>query len=130
MPVQRVPRYEMLLRELLRLSLPDVFAEEYASLSKALEAIMDVACHINNHVRLAEHAHHMSHIQSRLTGRNIPHLIAPGRLFIKEGLLKKVIEIMHLRDCNKTQIHRLSYCRCRNDMDLLMTAYSFYFLTF
>ncbi|CAL1543406.1 unnamed protein product [Lymnaea stagnalis] len=86
-PVQRIPRYKMLLEELLK-NTPNQH-HDYISLSEAAEKIAEIASHINEHIRQNENFMKMLAIQ-RSFDSSAPKLLAPGRQFIKEGPLKKV----------------------------------------
>ncbi|XP_064601200.1 rho guanine nucleotide exchange factor 39-like [Liolophura sinensis] len=86
-PVQRVPRYQMLLEDLLEHTSRD--HHDYNNLCEATKKIKEVAWHINEHIRQHENFQKMLDIQNRLSG-SAPKILAPGRLFVKEGCLKKV----------------------------------------
>ncbi|XP_059166523.1 rho guanine nucleotide exchange factor 39-like [Physella acuta] len=86
-PVQRIPRYKMLLEELLK-NTPDEH-HDYQKISEAAERMADIAMHINEHIRQNENFMKMLAIQ-RSFDSSAPKLLAPGRIFIKEGPLKKV----------------------------------------
>ncbi|KAJ7390472.1 Rho guanyl-nucleotide exchange factor [Desmophyllum pertusum] len=87
-PVQRVPRYKLLLESLLNKT-----PKEHADFEKLQEATVEinkVAHHINENIRQRENFQKMLSIQNSLTGEGAPKILAPGRLFIKEGPLLKV----------------------------------------
>ncbi|BFZ15885.1 hypothetical protein BsWGS_18924 [Bradybaena similaris] len=86
-PIQRIPRYKMLLEELLNHT--PVEHHDYHKLKEATEKIGEIASHINEHVRQNENFIKMLAIQ-RMFDSSAPKLLTPGRLFLKEGLLKKV----------------------------------------
>ena len=79
-PIQRVPRYRMLLTELLAHTEESV--EEYTILNAALRQIEAVAHHINEQIREQENMQRMIRIQRSLLHGN-PKIVAPGRRFIK-----------------------------------------------
>ena len=58
--------------------------------TEAYAAISAVATHINNHIKQQDNSIRMLSIQKSLSGPLAPRLIAPGRYFIKDGMLKKV----------------------------------------
>ena len=63
-------------------------------LPEAYVAVSAVAEHINNHIKQQDNSIRMLAIQKCLGGHLAPKLIAPGRFFIKEGLLKKVLVVL------------------------------------
>ncbi|XP_005099517.1 putative protein tag-52 [Aplysia californica] len=86
-PVQRIPRYKLLLEELLN-STP-VEHHDYEKLREAADKLAEIASHINEHIRQNENFMKMLAIQ-RSFDSSAPKLLAPGRQFIKEGPLKKM----------------------------------------
>ena len=79
-PIQRVPRYRLLLTELV--SLTEETDQEFTILSAALKQIEAVAQHINEQIREQENMQRMIRIQRSLAHGN-PKVVAPGRRFIK-----------------------------------------------
>ena len=57
---------------------------------EACSQISEVALHINNHIKQHDNSIRMLSIQKSLGGSLAPNLITPGRVFIKEGPLRKV----------------------------------------
>ncbi|XP_038049889.1 rho guanine nucleotide exchange factor 39-like [Patiria miniata] len=86
-PIQRIPRYKLLLEELL--SSTDENHEEYEQLQEAAARMTEVTYGINEYIREHENFQKMLLIQTSLTG-GAPRIIAPGRKFIREGTLMKV----------------------------------------
>lgn len=85
LPVQRIPRYEMLLRELKKYTPPD--HPELAMLEKAFAKIVSIACHVNEDKRQVENMSKLLEVQSRI---NPPtSLLQPSRQLLMEGLLHK-----------------------------------------
>ena len=79
-PIQRVPRYRLLLAQLV--SHTEQNAVEFPVLREALEQVELVAKHINEQIREHENMQRMISIQKCLAhGR--PRIIVPGRSFIK-----------------------------------------------
>lgn len=103
MPVQRIPRYELLLRDLLRVSKKMVSPDEdVEELENCIEAIRDVAQANNELIRLTESKAILYDIQKRFAMK--PPLVGPGispRYFVKEGILRKV----HGRGGSQVQCH-------------------------
>lgn len=87
-PVQRVPRYKLLLESLLNKTPRD--HPDFEKLQDATVEINKVAHHINENIRQRENFQKMLSIQNALTGEGAPKILAPGRLFIREGPLLKV----------------------------------------
>jgi hypothetical protein len=89
MPIQRIPRYKMLVSQLkqeLNSDHPDL-----ANLENALELIGSVALHINESVRQHENFIEMQAIQHQLQGQMT--VVAPGRMFIKKGTQPPLLSI-------------------------------------
>jgi hypothetical protein len=87
MPIQRVPRYRMLLGELHKYTAPD--HPDYAPLASALRDVAKLADDINESIRAAESDEHVRQLQRKLVGLDFP-LLQPGRVFVREGVLDKV----------------------------------------
>jgi hypothetical protein len=91
MPVQRIPRYVLLLRELIKYTLAD--DPDLGNLNKALSKMMNVAEEINAKKRDAENLAQIQQIQSQLVMGKFPSLLAvPSRRFVKEGQLYEFTE--------------------------------------
>uniref|UniRef100_K1R8D2 Uncharacterized protein n=1 Tax=Magallana gigas TaxID=29159 RepID=K1R8D2_MAGGI len=86
-PVQRVPRYKLLLEDLLENTSTD--HHDYEELKEAVQKVSDIATHINNHIKQHENFQKMLSIQ-KCFDKSAPKLLTPGREFIKEGILKKI----------------------------------------
>ena len=87
MPVQRVPRYELLLRELMRYT-PGVH-EEREVLEKALTKIQSIAQHINESGRRMEEMQRVMDVQARISG-DYGTLLLPHRRLVREGSVQKM----------------------------------------
>ncbi|CAL4121846.1 unnamed protein product, partial [Meganyctiphanes norvegica] len=86
-PVQRVPRYRLLLEELLRHTSSD--HPHYTSITNALGKVSLTAELINAKVREGDGLQRLLMVQRALkNGR--PNIVAPGRKLIKEGIVNKV----------------------------------------
>mmetsp|Transcript_12930 Transcript_12930/g.16170 ORF Transcript_12930/g.16170 Transcript_12930/m.16170 type:complete len:549 (-) Transcript_12930:69-1715(-) len=85
-PVQRICKYPLLLRELMKHE-PDV--NEKNALSVVLENISDVVNSINETKRAAENMNKIVQITKKLISKNVE-LLQPGRFFVKEGILQEV----------------------------------------
>ena len=86
-PVQRIPRYKMLLEDVIK-NTPDCHPDK-KSLKEALEQIDALAWHINDQLREHEDSLRMLDIQRSLVG-NCPKILAPGRKLVRQGNLMKV----------------------------------------
>lgn len=87
-PIQRVPRYRLLLENLIDKTFED--DPDFIKLKEAFGIIVNVATHINECVRQHENFHKMLAIQNSFTGTSPPKLLAPGRFFIREGPVTKI----------------------------------------
>lgn len=86
-PIQRIPRYRLLLQEVLSHTTP--FQQDYYTLQNALQEVERTARHINGLVQEQENMEKMLQLQKSLRhGR--PGIITPGRKFVREGILMKV----------------------------------------
>ncbi|XP_065210259.1 rac guanine nucleotide exchange factor JJ-like [Planococcus citri] len=88
-PVQRIPRYLLLLKELKSLTPEPSFAS--AELEEAIKEISIIVDHIQSLIKEQECMSRMLFIQkSLLNGK--PSIIVPGRKLVKEGKLMKVVK--------------------------------------
>ena len=88
MPVQRVPRYELLLSTLLKHTpehLPD-----HADLLQAQRVVKEAASAINHNITLFLTQKAVLQIQRCLVPEPEPSLVSPSRRFVREGVLQKV----------------------------------------
>jgi hypothetical protein len=85
-PIQRLPRYEMLLKDLLKVTPED--HQDYADLSKAALQITEVARYVNSRRAEFETTNKILDIQSKFVNSNRLKpvtLIKPSRRLIREG---------------------------------------------
>lgn len=85
MPIQRIPRYKLLLAELQKSTVES--STEYDRLTKSLSLIDSVAIHINEAVRKQQQNMTVIDIQSKFGGS--VNFVLPGRTLIKQGQLIK-----------------------------------------
>jgi hypothetical protein len=85
MPIQRIPRYEMLLSELIKHTPVD--HRDLPELVSALALVGKTARHVNEYVRSQETGFDLSLLAQRFAGD--VNFILPGRKFIREGTLLK-----------------------------------------
>jgi hypothetical protein len=86
MPIQRVPRYQLLLQELIRNTLDN--HSDYLPLKSALAQVTSVAKAINEAVRMQENRLAIMSLQEQFTDSKIS-FVAPSRRFIRQGPLTK-----------------------------------------
>ena len=84
LPIQRIPRYKLLLQELLKHTPPA--HPDHASLHKALGLVSTVAAHVNDSIRVNENRAKVRDIQSQFLTANF---VSPSRRFIRSGHLTK-----------------------------------------
>lgn len=84
LPVQRLPRYELLLRDIIRYTWEE--HKDFASLQLALKAIQKVTSFLNESRRLVETMEKLLSIQRRFTNLN-EELLLPHRRYIKHSYL-------------------------------------------
>jgi len=61
--------------------------------AEAVRQVSDVAHHINDHIKQQDNFVRMLAIQKSLSCPVGPRILVPGRVFIKEGQLKKVSDV-------------------------------------
>ncbi|XP_056631588.1 FYVE, RhoGEF and PH domain-containing protein 4 [Diorhabda sublineata] len=86
-PIQRVPRYKLLLTHLLQLTKPH--EKDHKQLTECLEKIEEAADHINKIVEDQENMRRLLEIQ-RFLKSGEPNIVKPGRTLSKEGILVKM----------------------------------------
>eukprot|EP00026_Physarum_polycephalum_P000683 Phypoly_transcript_00684.p1 GENE.Phypoly_transcript_00684~~Phypoly_transcript_00684.p1 ORF type:complete len:608 (+),score=96.31 Phypoly_transcript_00684:2275-4098(+) len=85
-PIQRVPRYNLLLEDLIRSTWE--WHNDYEALCNALRAMKQIADHINESLHKSEKANKVVKIQSDLGGECV--LVEPHRRWIKDGPVIRV----------------------------------------
>eukprot|EP00466_Bigelowiella_natans_P011326 jgi/Bigna1/72157/fgenesh1_pg.18_\ len=94
LPIQRIPRYELLLGGLIKSTHPS--DGSYQDLHRALDLIKSVAVHINQSIHAREDAKKLQEIQSLFHGN--AELVAPHRKFIMRQRMKKMTKSGRLED--------------------------------
>eukprot|EP01125_Pyxidicula_operculata_P017353 TRINITY_DN6074_c0_g2_i1.p1 TRINITY_DN6074_c0_g2~~TRINITY_DN6074_c0_g2_i1.p1 ORF type:complete len:1111 (-),score=275.22 TRINITY_DN6074_c0_g2_i1:73-3264(-) len=94
-PIQRIPRYNLLLKELQK-NTPEDHAD-YTVLEECLAKIGEVASHINEEIRRYENSRRVEESKN-ITGLDMTIFIAPHRSFLKDGLAKVHVEIIGHKD--------------------------------
>lgn len=96
MPIQRIPRYSLLLSDLLRHT--DLTHPDYLCLQESLDKIMEVATHINEAVRRGENTKKVEAMQDK--GIRLNNIIKPHRYLIKDGTVKLEVKPHHSYNTN------------------------------
>eukprot|EP00761_Pharyngomonas_kirbyi_P004479 gb/GECH01004484.1/.p1 GENE.gb/GECH01004484.1/~~gb/GECH01004484.1/.p1 ORF type:complete len:1003 (+),score=161.28 gb/GECH01004484.1/:1-3009(+) len=87
MPVQRIPRYQLLLTELIKYTEDD--HKDYQQLRDALAQISGVADHLNEAMKIAENFAILSEIQNKFDADKIK-IVEPHRYFIRSDTMMLV----------------------------------------
>eukprot|EP01105_Mastigella_eilhardi_P014263 TRINITY_DN3253_c0_g1_i4.p1 TRINITY_DN3253_c0_g1~~TRINITY_DN3253_c0_g1_i4.p1 ORF type:complete len:809 (-),score=142.90 TRINITY_DN3253_c0_g1_i4:46-2472(-) len=116
MPVQRVPRYVLLLRDLLKHTWKT--HRDFDDLQKALDTIQLVGVSMNEKNRDAENTSLLQDLNSRLSGKICPNLLQEGRTLVRAGVLpvkKSEIHLILLSDIlvlGKEAKHKIDVLEC------------------
>lgn len=86
-PIQRIPRYKLLLHQVLLYTSPS--QPDYKDLSGSVKEIENTVQHINSVIEDQEHTQSLINLQNSLTNR-LPSIVKPSRRIVKEGILEKV----------------------------------------
>ncbi|XP_066588202.1 rho guanine nucleotide exchange factor 39-like [Prorops nasuta] len=85
-PIQRIPRYKLLLKEVLQYT--PARHKEFFSLQTCLAEVERACTHINTLISQHENTKKLLELQARIT--NPINLVKPGRMLIKHGSLMRV----------------------------------------
>jgi RhoGEF domain len=85
-PIQRVPRYRLLLQQVLLYTSPA--DSDFKSLQDSIKQIGNTVQHIDSIIEDHENAQRLVNLQNSLSGKT-PHIIKPSRKVVKEGILQK-----------------------------------------
>ncbi|XP_029952969.1 FYVE, RhoGEF and PH domain-containing protein 6-like isoform X2 [Salarias fasciatus] len=85
-PVQRIPQYQLLLTDYLKNLSED--SCDYKDTQAALAIVKEVANHANDIMKQGDNFQKLIQVQCRLNGHH--EIVQPGRIFLKEGILKKL----------------------------------------
>jgi len=88
LPIQRVPRYQLLLRELLERT--EFRNHRYDELTKALDLIKATATHINETIKRQDQRRRIRELEEKFVGDT--EFVSPSRYLIKEGECTKLSE--------------------------------------
>lgn len=97
-PIQRVPRYKLLVSHLYELTTPK--DKDFKLLTECLIKIREAATHINKVVEEQENAQRLLELQRYLRSGEL-NIITPGRKLRKEGILHK----MSTRNCHSEKLY-------------------------
>lgn len=86
-PIQRVPRYKLLLEQVLLYTSPA--DTDFRSIKESIKQIENTVLHINSCVEDQEVTQMLINLQNSLVNHS-PNIVKPSRKVIKEGLLNKV----------------------------------------
>lgn len=86
-PIQRIPRYKLLLSQVQLYTSPS--QPDYKILSESIKEIENTVQHINSVVEDQEQTQSLINLQNSLINR-LPSIVKPCRKIIKEGVLEKV----------------------------------------
>jgi len=87
MGIQRLPRYELLLTDLLKHT--DVGSSDHSVLERSIAAIRAAIVFVNEQKREHESTSRVLQLQEKTKGKS-EQLYRPGRLLLREGLLKQI----------------------------------------
>jgi hypothetical protein len=99
LPVQRIPRYKLLLEDLLRHT-PETHID-YSDLKRSIVLISEVATFFNETIRKHELMLETLELQKNIIGlKEVIHcsqknLLKPGRLMLKRGIVQKICRKSH-----------------------------------
>lgn len=85
-PIQRICKYPLLLRDLLKVTPED--HEDHDNLVAALGKIEEVVTYVNERKRLAENLQKILDVQKQIESTEELNLVSPSRRFVREGVFK------------------------------------------
>eukprot|EP01114_Cavostelium_apophysatum_P021880 TRINITY_DN7755_c0_g1_i4.p1 TRINITY_DN7755_c0_g1~~TRINITY_DN7755_c0_g1_i4.p1 ORF type:complete len:832 (-),score=265.47 TRINITY_DN7755_c0_g1_i4:186-2681(-) len=92
-PIQRIPRYQLLLRDLIKHT--SSVHLDYGNLDKASQKIEGIAKYINEQKRGAENMAHVAALQRQLTGKSVDitkrKFVRDGQMLIDDGSGKNLV---------------------------------------
>lgn len=86
MPIQRIPRYVLLLKDFLRHTPKG--HPDFENISRALALFQDVAVHVNQSIQMSDEMNTMLELQKKFLGKY--EVVKPSRRFIRQGKLQKI----------------------------------------
>ncbi|KAJ6251135.1 faciogenital dysplasia protein [Anaeramoeba flamelloides] len=88
MPVQRVPRYELLMKKLIEVTPKNHL--DYKELQEAFEKITKVNLHINNSIAHSENQEKVLSIQKTLSSSKLSVIVQPHRVYVSQVKVQKI----------------------------------------
>ncbi|XP_044255249.1 putative protein tag-52 [Tribolium madens] len=112
-PIQRVPRYKLLLSSLLKLT--NTSDEDYESLQDSLTKVENAAHHINTIIKEQENMQRLIELQRCLLSGE-PNVITPGRKLLKEGILFQISKSGHSRKTHVVLMNDIiMFCKMKKE---------------
>uniref|UniRef100_A0A182MXU9 DH domain-containing protein n=1 Tax=Anopheles dirus TaxID=7168 RepID=A0A182MXU9_9DIPT len=118
-PIQRIPRYKLLLQQVLLYTSPA--DEAYKALQGSIRLVEQSVSHINAVVEDYENTQRLITVQNALTNKSLK-LVKPGRKILKEGFLRKLkTDGTTSRKYCILMSDMFMYCRVLRDVEVLLT---------
>uniref|UniRef100_A0A182QXL4 DH domain-containing protein n=1 Tax=Anopheles farauti TaxID=69004 RepID=A0A182QXL4_9DIPT len=118
-PIQRIPRYKLLLQQVLFYTSPA--DEAYKALQGSIRLVEQSVSHINAVVEDYENTQRLITVQNALTNKSLK-LVKPGRKILKEGFLRKLkTDGSTSRKYCILMSDMFMYCRVLKDVEVLLT---------
>ncbi|XP_055597076.1 putative protein tag-52 [Uranotaenia lowii] len=118
-PIQRIPRYKLLLQQVLLYTSPSDGAHK--QLQESIRLVEQSVSHINSVVEDYENTQRLITIQNALTTKSLK-IVNPGRKVLKEGVLRKVKpDGTTSKKYGILMSDMFIYCRMLKDVDHLMS---------
>ncbi|XP_053678688.1 putative protein tag-52 [Anopheles nili] len=118
-PIQRIPRYKLLLQQVLLYTSPSDGA--YKTLQESIRLVEQSVSHINAVVEDYENTQRLITVQNALTNKSLK-LVKPGRKILKEGFLRKLkTDGSTSKKYCILMSDMFMYCRVLKDVEVLLT---------
>ncbi|XP_055536093.1 putative protein tag-52 [Wyeomyia smithii] len=118
-PIQRIPRYKLLLQQVQLYTSPSDSAHK--QLQESIRLVEQSVTHINSVVEDFENTQRLITIQSALVNKSLK-IVKPGRKILKEGILQKLkTDGSTSRKYCILMSDQFIYCRMLKDLDHLFT---------
>eukprot|EP01127_Copromyxa_protea_P009216 TRINITY_DN2157_c0_g1_i3.p1 TRINITY_DN2157_c0_g1~~TRINITY_DN2157_c0_g1_i3.p1 ORF type:complete len:804 (-),score=191.09 TRINITY_DN2157_c0_g1_i3:181-2592(-) len=125
MPVQRLPRYIMLLKDLLNCATPGT--TEYKNLDNAVERLVEIADYLNKKKGEAENLSLVTIIASKLSGMRREELVSNTRSYVRQGTISTYGDREGITESEWKALSpncmKSKYCFLFNDMLLITKRY-------
>ena len=116
LPIQRVPRYELCLREIIKLTDPD--NSDLPNLKNCYEKVQGVNLSINKDINDFHDREMVKSVEARFAMGQDVSLVAPARKYVREGHLKKVSRKKDIRYLFILFSDMLLYCSGKDSKKL------------